>query len=110
MGAMQRRKGAMGERELVNRHKAEGVHAERVVMSGAIKNRRMGNGHDVDVYGRGREAAPFCGEVKRGGHVPKRVIQWLADNDFLAMRRDNGEWVYVVPERVWIELMKARAA
>jgi hypothetical protein len=105
MGAMQRRKGATGEREVVNKHREIGIQADRIVMSGAVKNQRMGNGHDVDVNPEWR-LAPLCGEVKLGSHVPKSVSRWLADNDFLAMRRDRGDWVYVIPERIWLELVK----
>jgi hypothetical protein len=105
MSAMSRRKGAVGEREVVNRHKDNGIHADRIVLSGAIKNQRMGDGHDVDVIPSWR-LAPLCGEVKRGSHVPKSVARWLADNDFLAIRRDRGDWVYVIPERIWMELLK----
>lgn len=113
MSAMQRNKGSRGEREVVNRLKAAGIHAERVALSGAMKGKRMGEGHDVDFYPAcrgGKEGAPLCGEVKLGQHVPKTIINWLADNDALVFRRDNGEWVYVFPERIAIELMRGGKA
>lgn len=109
MGAMQRRKGAVGEREIVNLHKAQGIHAERVVMSGAIKGRRMGDGHDVDIYARGPHAAPMVCEVKRGKQVPKFIRDALGDNDALFMRRDREDWVVVLPMRIWFDLIRARA-
>ena len=47
------------EREIVDRHRALGVHAERYPFSGASRFRD--SGHDVDVYlfGRGRRADRF---------------------------------------------------
>ena len=104
MSAMQRRKGARIEREIVNRHKELGVHAERVVMSGAVKGVRMGNGHDVDIYLKER-AAPLCCEVKGGQQVPKFCLSALGENDALFLRRDNAEPVVMVPWRVWKELV-----
>jgi hypothetical protein len=107
MSAMSRRKGVKAEREIVNRHKAEGVHAERVPLSGQVKGARIGDGHDVDVYARGKDAAPLCGEVKIGGNVPKFIETALGENDFAVMRRSRGQWVYILPERTWFELVKA---
>ena len=54
-GARHRRKGDRIEREIVDRHKALGVHAERYPLSGASQFR--GSGHDVDVYLFGRAEA-----------------------------------------------------
>jgi len=45
-GARHRQKGDRVERELVDRHKAIGVHAERYPLSGASRFR--GSGHDVE--------------------------------------------------------------
>jgi Holliday junction resolvase len=47
-GPRHRQKGDRVERELVDRHKAIGVHSERYPLSGASRFR--GSGHDVDVY------------------------------------------------------------
>jgi Holliday junction resolvase len=105
MSAMQRRKGARVEREIVNRHKELGVHAERVVMSGAVKGRRMGEGHDVDIYLKDR-AAPICAEVKAGAQVPKFCLSALGENDAVFFRRDNAEPVVMVPWRMWAEMVK----
>jgi hypothetical protein len=56
-GARHRQKGDRCERELVERHQALGVHAERYPLSGASRFR--GSGHDIDLYALGREAAPL---------------------------------------------------
>ena len=78
-GARHRRKGDRLERELVARHKALGIHAERYPLSGASRFR--GSGHDVDVYLFGRDAAPIVVEVKArksgGGFV--QLEKWLAN-------------------------------
>jgi Holliday junction resolvase len=52
-GAKHRRKGDAIERELVQLHKAIGIHAERYPLSGASRFRA--SGHDVDIYARGRD-------------------------------------------------------
>jgi Holliday junction resolvase len=61
-GACHRRKGDRLEREIVDRHREIGVHAERYPLSGASRFR--GSGHDVDLYPFGREQAPLVTEVK----------------------------------------------
>lgn len=105
MGAMQRQKGARIEREIVNRHKDIGVHAERVALSGAVKGVRMGAGHDIDIYLKDRPA-PLCCEVKGGQQVPKFCTDALGDNDALFLRRDNAEPVVMLPWRTWAEMLK----
>ena len=62
MGRASQRKGGRVEREIVQLHKDIGVHAEKYPLSGASHFR--GSDHDVDVYARGREEAPFVVEVK----------------------------------------------
>jgi len=61
-GARQRRKGDRIEREIVDRHRALGVHAERYPLSGASRFR--GSGHDIDIYAFGTEGGPLIAEVK----------------------------------------------
>ena len=62
MSRSQRDKGARAERDIVDRHKAIDVHAERYPLSGASRFR--GAGHDVDLYPFGSDAAPLVAEVK----------------------------------------------
>jgi hypothetical protein len=107
MGKMQRNKGARIEREIVNRHKEIGVHAERVVLSGAVKNKRMGDGHDIDVHCHNR-LAPLCGEIKGGKQVPKFCTDALGDNDMLFLRPDGQEPIVMMPWRTWAELVVKR--
>ena len=59
-GARHRQKGNRVERELVARHAALGIHAERYPLSGATRFR--GSAHDLDLYPFGREEAPLVAE------------------------------------------------
>ena len=108
-GAGHRRKGDRCERELVERHRAIGVHAERYPLSGASRFR--GSGHDVDVYAFGRDEAPLVAEVKArksgGGFV--QLEKWLGEFDLLALRRNNADPLIVLPWRVWTRLITISA-
>ena len=57
-GASDPRKGNRIERELVELHRAFGIHAERYSLPGANR------GHNIDIYPFGREEAPLVFEVK----------------------------------------------
>jgi hypothetical protein len=61
-GRGHRQKGDRIEREIVERHRAIGIHAERYPLSGASRFR--GSGHDVDIYLFGAGEAPIKAEVK----------------------------------------------
>ena len=62
-GAKHSRNGAVYEREVVELHKAIGVHAERYPLSGASRFR--GSGHDVDIYAFGPDTAPLASPSPR---------------------------------------------
>jgi hypothetical protein len=90
-GARHRRKGDRLEREIVDRHKALGFHAERYPLSGASRSR--GSGRDVDVYLFGREEAPIVAEVKsckeylcRAGHERSRCSSRCSGSIFEQQR------------------------
>ena len=104
-GAKHRRKGDRIEREIVERHKALGVHAERYPLSGASRFR--GSGHDIDLYLCGREEAPIVAEVKsrRSGAGFTTLERWLAEYDALFLRRNNADPVVVLPWRVWARIL-----
>jgi len=94
-------KGSAFERATVNAHKERGITAMRI-------DARLGQfgadkSHDIDVYIPGRDA-PLIGEAKRRAKLPA-LFQALADNDFLVVRADRGKPLYVVPERIWFELL-----
>jgi hypothetical protein len=86
-GARHRRKGDAIERELVARHKALSIHAERYPLSGASRFR--GSGHDVDVYAFGPDEAPLVAEVKarKGGAGFTTIETWLGEFDVLFQHR-----------------------
>jgi Holliday junction resolvase len=108
MSRSQRTKGQRVEREIVNAHKALGVHAERVPLSGAA--RYQGGGHDVDIYARGKDAAPLVCEVKarKSGAGFVTLEGWLGEYDALFLKRNNAEPLVVLPWRVWEELLGAQ--
>jgi Holliday junction resolvase len=105
-GARHRRKGARIERELVERHRSIGVHAERYPLSGASRFR--GSGHDVDVYVFGHDAAPLVAEVKarKNGGGFTTLEKWLGDYDLLALRRNGAEPLILLPWRTWTALLE----
>lgn len=102
MGKPSRDKGARRERELVLLFKAWGLRAERVPLSGAA--RYQGGCHDVDVYKCSRDA-PLAGEVKARKKFPTYLTEWLAENDYVALKGDREEWLFILPERVMRELL-----
>ena len=106
MGRMSQRKGKVIEREIVALHKQIGIHAERYPLSGASRFR--GAGHDVDIYARGKDEAPFVAEVKarKNGNGFTTLETWLADYDCLFLRRNNAEPLVVLPWRVWRSLLQ----
>lgn len=95
-------KGDRIEREIIATFKQAGLEAKRI-------DARLGQfgadaSHDVDVYKPGRDA-PLCGEVKARKSFPKWLTGWLADNDWLALRGDREEPIFVLPQRVMLELL-----
>jgi Holliday junction resolvase len=105
-GAKHRQKGDRTEREIVDRHKAVGVHAERYPLSGASRFR--GSGHDLDVYAFGREEAPLVCEVKarRSGAGFVVLEKWLAEYDARFLRRNQADPLICIPWRVWVQLLE----
>ncbi|HEX3523944.1 MAG TPA: hypothetical protein VHT52_17890 [Stellaceae bacterium] len=96
MSGAQRAKGARLEREIVELHKAIGVDAERVPLSGASHYR--GGGHDVDVYAFGKDAPSLVGEIKgrAKGQGFTMLERWLGELDLLFLRRDRAKPLVVM--------------
>ena len=109
MGKPSRDKGARVEREMVDRHKAIGVHAARVPLSGAAGGRFSG---DVDVYAFGPDTAPLVGEVKarKGGAGFATLERWLGENDLIFLRRDRADPMVVLPWSTWERIVKKETA
>jgi Holliday junction resolvase len=104
-GARHRQKGDRVERELVERHTAIGVHAERYPLSGASRFR--GSGHDLDLYPFGCEEAPIVAESKarKNGEGFTQLETWLGESDVLFLRRNNADPMVVLPWRMWAALL-----
>jgi Holliday junction resolvase len=105
-GARHRQKGDRVERELVQMHRALGLHCERVPLSGAA--RYQGNGADLDIYAFGKDEAPLVGEAKgrKSGAGFVTLEKWLGDFDALFLKRNNAEPLVLVPWRVWARLLE----
>jgi Holliday junction resolvase len=105
-GARHRRKGDRIEQEIVDRHKALGIRAERYPLSGASRFR--GSGHDVDLYALGADEAALVAEVKarKGGGGFVQLERWLGEYQILFLRRNNADPLIVMPWRVWEQLIK----
>jgi Holliday junction resolvase len=105
-GAKHRRKGDRIERELVERHRALGIHAERYPLSGASHFR--GSGHDLDCYVFGAEEAPLVCEVKarQNGAGFVTLEKWLGGYDALFLRRNNADPLVLIPWRLWARLVE----
>jgi hypothetical protein len=69
-------------------------------LSGASHFR--GAGHDLDIYARGKEEAPFVAEVKarKNGSGFVQLETWLADFDCLFLKRNNADPLIVLPWRI----------
>jgi Holliday junction resolvase len=104
-GARHRRKGDRVEREIVEQHRALGIHAERYPLSGASRFR--GSGHDLDLYIYGRDEAPAVAECKarKSGAGFVTLESWLGEFDALFLRRNNADPIVVLPWRVWAALL-----
>jgi Holliday junction resolvase len=105
-GARHRQKGDRVERELVDLHRALGVHAERYPLSGASRFR--GSSHDLDIYAFGSDAAPLVAEVKarKDGAGFTTLEHWLGEFDALFLRRNHADPMIVLPWRVWARLLE----
>ena len=104
-GARHRRKGDRIEREIVDKHRALGIHAERYPLSGASRFR--GSGHDIDVYLFGRDESPAVAEVKsrKGGEGFATLERWLAEYDALFLRRNNADPLVLLPWPMWARIV-----
>ena len=99
-GRRSRDKGARNERLVVELHRAIGLDALRVPLSGASE----GFKGDVIVTIRDRK---LQAEVKSraNGSGFTTLERWLGDNDALFLRRDRADAVVVLPWRTWAWLV-----
>jgi Holliday junction resolvase len=106
MSGARRRKGNRVEREIVSRHKAVGIHAERYPLSGASRFR--GSGHDLDIYLFGRDEAPAVAKVKgrKNSEGFATLERWPAEYDALFLRRNNADPLVLLPWRMWSRILE----
>jgi len=99
------------ERKIVDLHRAAGIRAGRVPLSGAMKFRNTAS-TDVDVYARGPDAAPFVCEVKAraSGEGFVMLERWLGDADALFLVRDRQAPLVVLPWDRWLEIINGKVA
>ncbi len=93
MGAYQRRKGAVGERELVNALKAAGIGATR------ISPLEAGGASFGDV----KDAQGQVWQVKRRARSP--LYEMLDGCDRLAIRADDEGWLVVLGLDEYLDLV-----
>lgn len=105
-GQGHRRKGDRIEREIVDRHRELGIHAERCPLSAATRYR--GSGHDADIYLFGADEAPLKAEVKsrKGGAGFVTLENWIGNYDALFLRKDRTDPMVLIPWRVWCHLVE----
>jgi hypothetical protein len=96
-----RQKGDREERAIVNNHKALGIKAERTLESG--KRSDGSSTWDINLETPIGSLKGEC-KVKKSGF--KMIYDWLK-NDFLTIRTDGNERLYIVPERIWEKIMVA---
>ncbi len=106
MGKPSRDKGARGEREVVQLHKAMRIHAEQVPLSGGMRYQQ--NGEDVDLYPFGKDEGALVTQVKRQATDAgwKTILGQLGEADALFFRTDRSEWHVAMPWRVWRRLLR----
>jgi len=105
MAGKSKRKGDSEERAIVNYHRELGFKCERTLEGGARSD--GSHTYDIDLYARGDEEAPLIGECKIRASGFKQIYDFLGENDFLTIRHDRGERLYVLREEIWEEFLKA---
>jgi hypothetical protein len=103
MASKSKRKGDTEERSIINLHREWGFECKRTLEAGARSD--GSDTYDIDLHSRGVDEAPMIGECKLRASGFKQIYKWLGDNDFLTIRADRQERLYVVPERIWKELL-----
>lgn len=100
-GRHSRNKGAGYEREVVHEARAFGLDAKRVPLSGAAE------GFKGDVLIQSGDEEYRC-ELKRRKSLPSYFTDYLADNDAVIVRQDNGTSMVLLPLAGWLEMLARR--
>lgn len=101
-GRSQRQKGDRYERELVNEFKDRGLSAQRVPLSGATAYAKG----DIEIIAGFDGKTKFVGECKRRKNLPEWIESAIGENDFMAMREDNGDTLIVLRLGTFAELLQ----
>ena len=101
MGKMQRDKGARFEREIVNWHKEQGIHAERVPLSGAAKG-SFGSDIIVTLH----RTLNIEAKKRATGTGFQSLYNWFEqdDADILVVGKDRARPLYVLTEETYLEI------
>ena len=102
-----RGRGDKRERELVPLFQEWGLEARRVELPTVDGTEALDEpGADTDIYKIGREP-PLVGACKTQRDGFKQLYAWLEDDsaDYLALRTEQVEWLFVLPEREMRELL-----
>jgi Holliday junction resolvase len=104
-GRASKAKGSRRERQIVNLHRALGIDAERVPLSGAAGGSYSG---DVDIRPFGPERQTLVAECKarKDGAGFAQLEKWLGDNDLLFLVKDRSEPLVTMPWRTWELLLR----
>lgn len=101
MANKSRNKGDREERDVVNLLRSLGISCERTLESG--KRPDGSNTWDITIFP--NPDSIMRGECKVRADGFKQIYDWLK-NDFLTIRADRKERLYVIPERFFIKLLK----
>lgn len=99
-GKRSKRKGYDGEAEVVKLLQKNGIDAERVPLSGALKSEKYSC--DV-VLPNGKRI-----EVKRRKSGLKTIQKWLQEDEnsnYIFFREDFGDWIVIMPLMEFLELV-----
>ena len=96
-------KGSREERAVVDLLRSMGYEAQRTLEAGARSDGT--NTYDIDWF-RDKDGAACIGECKVRKDGFALIYRWLGENDFLTIRADRKERLYVLPERFFVELIK----
>lgn len=103
-GKKAKRKGYQGENEVVKLLQKNGIEAERVPLSGALKSKKYSCDVVVNINGEKRI------EVKRRKSGLTSIYNWLSEDEnsnFLMVRQDNRDWLVCMTFDEFARLVKA---
>jgi len=100
-----KQKGARGERELEKLlARIEGVAVRRQPASGAAGSRSCSRSLRGDLRLSVGGTLYRC-EVKRRKQSPQVLEKWLTGVEVLAIRADQGDWRFYLPQEIFIDLV-----